>query len=92
MTDVPIDLSKCNCRVCGFREDFAPWGDDGLSPDFSFCPCCGAEHGYQDATLTAARANRRRWIDGGAKWFKDKYRPADWSLALQLEGIPEEYR
>jgi len=49
-----------HCRVCGFREDEPPWGEDGRTPLFDFCPCCGVEHGYGDATPAGARNWRAR--------------------------------
>ena len=46
------------CRVCGYRSDEPPWGDDGRSPSFNHCPCCGVEWGYQDLLPTAAERFR----------------------------------
>ena len=29
------------CRVCGLNQDFKPWGEDGKTPAFEICGCCG---------------------------------------------------
>jgi len=61
------------CFVCGYDyqsmpADDWPWGPDGVDPTFNFCDCCGVEFGYQDATLSACRQSRRRWIEAGTTW------------------------
>lgn len=52
---------NCRCRVCGFDFGAPQWGEDGRSPTYSICVCCGAEAGYQDFTLNGIRNHRQRW-------------------------------
>lgn len=78
------------CRVCGVELDFAPWGEDGRSPTFYYCPCCGTEFGIQDACYEEVKVSRRRWLESGARWKEPEEMPADWvmgSLAEQLERV-----
>jgi len=80
------------CRICGLAQPEPPWGVDGRTPDFTFCPCCGVEFGYQDCTLVGIRRFRAAWIENGAKWDSPKEKPENWSLEAQLENIPDEFR
>jgi hypothetical protein len=41
-----VHSEKNHCRVCGYKSKDARWGEDGQSPLYDFCPCCGVEHGY----------------------------------------------
>jgi hypothetical protein len=79
------------CRVCGLQQDDLPWGEDGETPSFNICPCCGTEFGYEDFTLEATRAQRERWLSTGAKWFKPKEKPEGWNLDEQLKKIPQHF-
>ena len=79
------------CRVCGLRQDGLPWGEDGKTPSFNVCSCCGTEFGYEDATLKAIRLQRERWLSTSAKWFNPKDKPQDWNLDEQLKEIPEPF-
>jgi hypothetical protein len=87
MSDDRLD----HCRVCGF-EDGEPWGPDGSTPSFGICPCCGVEFGYEDITLDGVKDYRADWLSAGAKWFDERERPSDWSLALQLANIPGRFK
>jgi hypothetical protein len=81
------------CRVCGlYSEEYFPWGEDGESPTYDFCFCCGVEFGYGDATLEGVKSWRKKWIESGAKWHDPEYKTENWSLEEQLKNIPEEYR
>lgn len=80
------------CRVCGLWFEDPPWGEDGHSPDFTFCACCGVEFGYQDCKPEGARLFRKAWIEKGANWDEPKMRPANWRLEAQLEQVPAEFR
>jgi hypothetical protein len=86
------DESNLRCRVCGFRLAEPPWGDDGTTPQYDICPCCGSESGYHDCTPKAARSNREKWINGGAKWFHPEMKPRGWILLHQLAWVPSGYR
>src|SRR5215471_12008674 len=39
---------KNRCRVCGLLLESPPWGDDGRTPLFEYCPCCGGEWDQPD--------------------------------------------
>jgi hypothetical protein len=94
----PLGLEKMryedghHCRVCGLRLDDPPWGLDGKTPLFAYCPCCGVEFGYQDSTAEGARRFRQQWIAKGAPWDTSAQRPPDWSLEAQLDGVPAAFR
>ncbi|GKX55261.1 hypothetical protein SOASR030_13730 [Leminorella grimontii] len=84
--------SLCICRVCGAAQLEPPWGDDGDSPNYDICDCCGAEFGYEDASLDTLKVYRAKWLGNGANWNHKKSQPDDWSLEAQLSRIPQEYR
>ena len=69
-----------------------PYGTDGQTPSFEFCPCCGAQHGYHDATVEGTRKYRKEWLANGANWDMPDQQPSDWNLEEQLSQIPEEFR
>jgi len=81
-----------HCRVCGLMQDFQPWGEDGHTPSFEICGCCGVEFGYQDCTPEYIKKFREEWLNKGTKWANPDEKPMDWSLAKQMENIPEEYK
>jgi len=80
-----------NCRVCGYWDEDAPWGEDGKNPTYFFCNCCGVEHGYGDFNPAAAKKWREKWIANGAKWYKEETRPSNWDLQDQLKNVPPEF-
>jgi hypothetical protein len=86
---MPDDANRC--RVCGYGASEPPWGADGTSPTFEYCPCCGVEHGYQDTIPAGARLHRRRWIAAGGAWDDPGERPAGWILEDQLTFIPADF-
>jgi len=71
-----------------FQEDF-PWGEDGDSPTFNICDCCGVEFGYEDSTLDGVKRFRKLWRERGAPWFRPQARPPGWDLEQQLLQVPE---
>lgn len=75
------------CRVCGLWQSEPPWGTDGKTPTYDFCPCCGVEFGYGDATQEACQKWRKKWLEAGAQWVEPKKRPKDWDLRKQLRAI-----
>jgi hypothetical protein len=79
------------CRVCGYLNETPPWGEDGKTPSFEICPCCGVEFGYEDATPQAVRNYRANWLARGAQWFIESLKPTDWDVEAQMANIPEEY-
>jgi hypothetical protein len=80
------------CRVCGLRQDEPPWGADGKSPTYNYCPCCGVEFGYGDATLEGATRWREKWQASGAQWDDPKAKPEGWNAGAQLQQLPQCYR
>ena len=39
------------CPICGYPLDnYNLWGDDGKTPTYDICPCCGVEWGNEDYT------------------------------------------
>lgn len=81
-----------NCRVCGLRLDDPPWSHDGCTPLYDYCPCCGVEFGYQDATPPGARRYREEWLNDGAIWSEPSEMPTDWNRVAQFGRIPDEFR
>lgn len=80
------------CRVCGVTQALPPWGDDGRTPSFEVCDCCGTEFGYEDSTAASTRNARSAWITKGAPWFDVKARPEGWDLEAQLQHVPDAFR
>jgi hypothetical protein len=79
------------CRVCGLQQD-QPWGEDGETPSFSICPCCGVEFGYEDSLPEGVRAFRKEWLGAGAPWFRPTSKPENWNLEAQMRNIPTKFR
>jgi hypothetical protein len=88
---MPSD-DEYRCRVCGWLLREPPWGVDGRSPLFDYCPCCGVEFGYQDATEDGARRFRDLWVERGAPWSEPEECPDAWKLDEQLAHVPDEFR
>lgn len=66
------------CPVCGFSE--LPEKPE----NYSICPCCGTEFGFDDAEFSYAEL-RARWIAEGMHWFsRYRLKPANWSPWEQL--------
>ncbi|RYG64739.1 hypothetical protein EON80_18670 [bacterium] len=78
------------CRVCGLELDFAPWGEDGDTPSYDFCPCCDTEFGFEDSSYEAVKSQRAQWLQGGANWNEPQEKPQDWDLADQLNAVIHE--
>jgi hypothetical protein len=84
-------MQNYNCRVCGLFNDNPPWGEDGNSPTYEICPCCGVEFGYEDITIDSTKDYRNHWINEGVKWFSAKEKPLNWDMSEQFKNIPIEY-
>ena len=68
---------KHTCPVCGYQMSRPP-------VDFSICPSCGTEFGYQDVGASFAEL-RKEWIGSGANWHSEvETQPKDWNPYLQL--------
>ena len=82
-------MSENYCHCCGLPiGDFLPWGEDGKTPLWDICECCGTEYGYEDSSESALIRYRKNWLSSGAKWFSPKLKPKDWELEEQLKNLP----
>lgn len=78
------------CHVCGAPlGDFAPWGEDGLSPTHGICDCCGVEYGYEDYNLSSLITFKANWLSSGGQWKNPKAKPMGLSLERQLQCVPD---
>lgn len=94
--NISIDL-RCICRCCGWSfGDYFPWGEDGESPEYVICECCGCESGNEDYCADSLVAYRQSWLNSGAKWWMSKTKPVDWDdgrlLKEQLKRVPPKKR
>jgi hypothetical protein len=87
---MPSELFQC--RVCGWPDPDPPWGNDGATPSFNFCDCCGVEFGYGDATRIAVQRYRAGWLAAGGKWHRAGTEPAGWNTQEQIARVPEQWR
>ena len=85
-------LKSYRCRACGLEQDFQPWGEDGITPAFEICGCCGVDFGYQDCTPASVKKFREEWLKKGGQWLISGEKPSNWSLEEQLKLIPQEYK
>ena len=81
-----------HCRVCGLYNETPPWGEDGLTPTYEICPCCGVESGNEDFTPESTKLYRDKWINHGAKWFDPDEKQDHWDWMEQKKNIPGEFR
>ena len=80
------------CRVCGLGlGGFLPWGEDGVTPSYSICPCCGVEFGLEDSGLSNVLSARDFWLEQGAQWFQSEEKPPSWDKDKQMLNIPDEW-
>jgi hypothetical protein len=86
---MPNKKELLTCRVCGLIQADYPWGEDGISPTYDICPCCGVEFGYEDSTSASVKKYRQGWLEKGANWFDKKKKPANWRLEEQIINIPK---
>ena len=74
--------------------DYYPWGEDGKTPTYDICACCGGEFGFDDdihACGKPIQVYRSKWISEGANFYNPSERPENWKLEDQLKNIPEEF-
>ena len=74
------------CTICGYD------GLDEPPADWSICPSCGTQFGYDDASTTHEEL-RNRWLKAGAKWWSPNTpAPPGWDADAQLQraGIVSE--
>lgn len=70
------DRPEHHCRVCGWDAELPVWGDDGRTPTFDICSCCGVEFGHQDCLPESTEKYRSAWLAAGAPW-RDRRTPHD---------------
>jgi len=76
------------CKTCGLDyQDFYPWGEDGKTPSFEICDCCGVTFGYEDKKPESAEKYRTDWLQSGAHWNNKETQPKNWSKDLALKNI-----
>ena len=80
-------MNENHCYICGHELPAPPWSTQWI---FEYCPCCGGQFGYDDASTKAIASYRQQWLEAGAPWFKPEKRPNDWSLKDQLAMISKE--
>jgi hypothetical protein len=80
---------KYVCFLCGYPDlRNNPWSEDGLSPSYDICPCCGMEYGVDDINELAFKLYREEWFSKGRKWFDQQVKPPlNWDLSNQVENI-----
>ena len=78
------------CHVCGAETSTPPWGEDGFTPLYEICQCCGCEFGYNDATYAAIEHHRQLWLATGGNWRDPKAKPPDLTREEQITRIPSE--
>jgi len=66
------------CPVCGYDHLTDPPGN------FTICPSCGTEFGYDDAFASHAQL-RTAWLRKGAPWWS----PVDPKESTWLESWPQ---
>lgn len=69
------------CPICGYNRLKEP------PEDFSICPCCGTEFGFDDFEVSHDQL-RDRWIANGMPWFS-RYTlpPINWNPVTQLSNL-----
>lgn len=80
------------CRVCGLEQPQPQYGEDGCTPTFEICSCCGVEFGYEDITAAGVERFRAAWMRRGKKWFDPDVMPKGWSWDRQKESIPNFFK
>jgi hypothetical protein len=80
------------CRVCGYESDSPSWGEDGRTPSFEICPCCGVEWGYEDSLREGVLAHREAWFADGAKWTHEDVLHDGLTIEERLARVPPEFR
>jgi hypothetical protein len=79
------------CRACGLELAEPPWRNDGASPTFAICPCCGVEFGYGDCQPESVVARRKKWLSGGAQVVRSEEAAGRPVSQLQRIGVGPQY-
>ena len=69
------------CPVCGYDRLTDP------PLNFTICPSCGTEFGYDDAFASHAQL-RAQWLRNGPRWWSPvDPRPDNWDPYLQVDAV-----
>ncbi len=69
------------CAVCGYSRLAEP------PLNFTICPSCGTEFGYDDAFASHVQL-RAKWLQNGAQWWSPvDARPDNWDPYLQVDAV-----
>ena len=69
------------CPVCGYEKLDTP------PNNFTICPSCGTEFGYDDFEYSLEDLTRA-WVDSGMQWWsRTIHAPKGWNPAKQLKNI-----
>lgn len=77
--------NKLECRICGYKNESYPWGEDGKSPSYQICPCCGSQFGVDDITPENMQKYFEQWKIDQYKWSNAKLKPKNWTIEYQLK-------
>jgi hypothetical protein len=84
-------MGELHCRVCGLLQAQPIWGEDGNTPTYDVCPCCGCDFGCSDDLPEAILRHRQHWLAEGAAWREPRMKPGSWKLEDQLRALPAFY-
>lgn len=91
------DSSSTYCPVCGYNIGVKPWSD-GIASG-TICSSCGVQFGFDDKSSNTPekmankyRELRKKWVDGGMKWWSRRPRPNNWNPSEQLQNVPLAYK
>lgn len=75
------------CPVCDYDGLLEPTYYDDVHGSDEICPCCGFQFGLDDYPdkEEGQKIWRRKWIEGGCKWFSDSRKPRhNWELKKEI--------
>ena len=76
------------CPVCGLAKLREPLYNNSSNPSYEICVCCGFEFGFDDNLKRQTYDSyRTKWLEEGAKWFRQELKPDGWNLQEQLKNI-----
>ena len=73
-----VNSMKYICPVCQYDGLFEmPYDENGIGSD-EICPCCGFQFGCDDFPDKERQILewRRKWLEGGCKWFSNVRKPS----------------
>jgi hypothetical protein len=78
--------NKYECRICGYSNKDYPWGEDGKSPSYQICPCCGVQFGINDITPEDMQRYFKEWEKNDLRWNNPKEKPVKWVIDEQIKN------